>query len=38
LSIISEYPKNRKIIFTKVAKNDEERHQIELFIRSELEK
>lgn len=38
LSIISEYPKNRKIIFTKVAKNDEERHQIELFIRSELDK
>lgn len=38
LSIISEYPKNRKIIFTKVAKNDEERNQIDLFIRSELEK
>lgn len=38
LSIISEYPKNRKIIFTKVAKNNDERHQIELFIRSELDK
>ncbi len=38
LSIINEYPKWRKDIFTKVAKNDEERQQIELFIRSELEK
>lgn len=38
LSIISEYPKGRKIIHTKVAKNDAERRQIELFIRSELEK
>lgn len=38
LSIISEYPKGRKEIHTKVAKNDVERRQIELFIRSELEK
>ncbi|NUJ98133.1 GNAT family N-acetyltransferase [Candidatus Gracilibacteria bacterium] len=38
LSIISEYPKGRKEIFTRVAKNDEERQQIELFVRSELEK
>ncbi|MCP4523663.1 MAG: ATP-dependent DNA helicase RecG [Candidatus Gracilibacteria bacterium] len=38
LSIISEYPKGRKDIFTKVAKNDAEREQIELFVRSELEK
>lgn len=38
LSIISEYPKGRKTIHTKVAKNDAERRQIELFIRSELEK
>ncbi|MCH8518178.1 ATP-dependent DNA helicase RecG [Candidatus Gracilibacteria bacterium] len=38
LSIISEYPKGRKEIYTKVAKNDSERQQIELFIRNELEK
>ncbi|NDK09448.1 ATP-dependent DNA helicase RecG [Candidatus Gracilibacteria bacterium] len=38
LSIISEYPKGRKLIHTKVAKNDAERRQIELFVRSELEK
>lgn len=38
LSIISEYPKWRKEIFTKVAKNDNERNQIELFVRNELEK
>lgn len=38
LSIISEYPKGRKVIHTKVAKNDAERRQIELFIWSELEK
>ncbi len=38
LSVISQYPKWRKEIFTKVAKTDEERRQIELFIRSELEK
>jgi ATP-dependent DNA helicase RecG len=38
LSIISEYPKGRKEIFTKVAKNDEDRRQIELFVRSEIEK
>lgn len=38
LSIINEYPKGRKDIFTKVAKNEEERQQIILFVRSELEK
>jgi ATP-dependent DNA helicase RecG len=38
LSIISEYPKWRKEIFTKVAKTGEHRRQIELFIRAELEK
>ncbi|MDD2907156.1 MAG: DUF559 domain-containing protein [Candidatus Gracilibacteria bacterium] len=38
LSIINEYPKGRKDIFTKVAKNEEERQQIELFVRSEVEK
>ena len=38
LSIISEYPKWRKEIHTKVAKNDAERRQIELFVRSEIEK
>ncbi|MBF0913762.1 ATP-dependent DNA helicase RecG [Candidatus Gracilibacteria bacterium] len=38
LSIISEYPKGRKEIFTKVAKNDEQRLQIENFVRAEIEK
>ena len=38
LSIISEYPKGRKDIFTKVARDWEQRDQVELFIRSELEK
>ncbi len=38
LSIINEYPKGRKQIFTKVVKNETERHQVELFIRAELEK
>ena len=38
LSIISEYPKWRKKIFTKVAKNEKERGQIELFVRAEIEK
>ena len=38
LSIISEYPKGRKSIFTKVAHNVNHRHDIELFVRSELEK
>lgn len=38
LSIISEYPKGRKEIHTKVARNDAQRQQIELFIRNELEK
>lgn len=38
LSVISEYPKWRKEIYTKVAKNEEARRQIELFIRTELDK
>lgn len=38
LSVINEYPKDRKVIFTKVIKNDDERHTLELFIRSELDK
>ena len=38
LSVISEYPKWRKEIFTRVAKNENERQQIELFVRSEIEK
>jgi len=38
LSIINEYPKWRKEIFTKVIKNENERKQVENFIRSELEK
>lgn len=38
LSIISEYPKGRKDIFTKVSSTETHRNQIELFVRSELEK
>ena len=38
LSVISQYPKNRKEIFTKVAKTQKQRHEIELFVRSEVEK
>lgn len=38
LSIISEYPKGRKEIYTKVAKNDTQRQEIERFVRNELEK
>ncbi|QFR39020.1 ATP-dependent DNA helicase RecG [Candidatus Gracilibacteria bacterium 28_42_T64] len=38
LSIISEYPKGRKEIFTKVARTESARQQIELFVRSEVEK
>lgn len=37
LSIISQYPKGRKEIYTKVAKNDTQRSEIELFVRSQLE-
>ncbi|MDP2090178.1 MAG: ATP-dependent DNA helicase RecG [Candidatus Gracilibacteria bacterium] len=37
LSIISQYPKGRKDIYTKVAKNDNQRNEIELFVRSQLE-
>lgn len=38
LSVIAEYPKWRKEIYTKVAKSEDARHQIELFVRSEIEK
>ena len=38
LSVISQYPKGRKQIHTKVAKNLTARHQIELFVRAEIEK
>jgi len=38
LSVISEYPKGRKEIITKVARNDQERNQIELLVRNEVEK
>lgn len=38
LSIISQYPKGRKDIFTKVVRNDEARQQVELFVRTEVEK
>ena len=38
LSVIKEYPAWRKLIHTKVARNDEERKQIELFVRNEVEK
>jgi ATP-dependent DNA helicase RecG len=38
LSIISQYPKGRKDIYTKVAKNEIQRHEIENFVRAELEK
>ena len=38
LSIISEYPKWRKEIFTKVARTESARSQIELFVRAEIEK
>ncbi len=37
LSIINEYPVWRKIIFTKVASSENERHQIELFVRNQIE-
>ncbi len=37
LSIINEYPAGRKSIFTKVAKSDDERHGIELFVRNQIE-
>ncbi len=38
LSIISQYPKGRKEIYTKVAKNQHARAEIELWVRAELEK
>ena len=37
LSIINEYPVWRKTIFTKVASSEVERHQIELFVRNQIE-
>ncbi len=37
LSVISQYPKWRKNIYTKVAKNETQRKEIELFVRSQLE-
>jgi ATP-dependent DNA helicase RecG len=37
LSVIKEYPAWRKLIHTKVAKSDEERQQIELFVRTQIE-
>lgn len=37
LSVISEYPKDRKIIHTKVAHSDAQRQEIEKFIRTQLE-
>lgn len=37
LSVIKEYPAGRKTIYTKVAKSDEERQQIELFVRNQVE-
>ena len=37
LSIIREYPKGRKEIHTKVAKNDNQRQEIELFVRNQIE-
>ncbi len=38
LSVITEYPKWRKEIFTKVARWEQQRHQIELFVEAELKK
>ena len=38
LSVISQYPKWRKEIFTRVAKNNNDRLNIELFIQNELKK
>jgi len=37
LSIISQYPKWRKDIYTKVAKSEKQRMEIELFVRSQVE-
>jgi len=37
LSIIREYPKWRKEIHTKVARNDTQRQEIELFVRNQIE-
>lgn len=37
LSIINEYPKDRKLIHTKVIHSEDARSQVELFIRSQLE-
>lgn len=37
LSVISEYPKGRKEIHTKVAKTDAQRREIELFVQNQIE-
>lgn len=37
LSIISEYPKWRKDIYTKVVKTENQRLEVELFVRSQIE-
>lgn len=37
LSVLKEYPAWRKNIYTKVAKNDTERQQIELFVKNQIE-
>ena len=37
LSIIREYPKGRKELHTKLAKNDNQRQEIELFVRNQIE-
>jgi len=36
--VISQYPKGRKDIYTKVAKNENQRMEIENFVRAELQK
>jgi len=38
LSIISQYPKGRKDIYTKVVRDGEPRYQVENFVRNEVEK
>jgi len=38
LSIISEYPKGRKDIYTKLANTENKRYEVENFVRAELEK
>ncbi len=38
LSIINQYPKWRKDIYTKVVKNEKQRQEVENFVKSEIEK